>query len=59
MQRQVLSAAVDLVNGGQDMEEALSCYKTISNYVLNSTYNKSTTTGVTYGTYRCDLKPND
>ena len=44
MQKQVLSAAVDLVNGGQDMEEALFCYKTISNYVLNSTYNKTTTT---------------
>ena len=59
MQKQVLSAAVDLVNGRQDMEEALFCYKTISNYVLNSTYNKTTTAGVTYDTYRCDLKPND
>jgi hypothetical protein len=40
----VLSAAVDLVNGGgQDMEEALFCYKTISNYVLNQSqpYNKT------------------
>lgn len=44
IQKQVLSAAVDLVNGGQDMEEALFCYKTISNYVLNSTYNKPITT---------------
>ena len=43
IQKQVLSAAVDLVNGRQDMEEALFCYKTISNYVLNSTYNKPTT----------------
>ena len=42
-QMQVLSAAVDLVNGGLDTEEALFCYKTISNYVLNSTYNKPTT----------------
>ena len=40
IQKQVLSAAVDLINGRQDMEEALFCYKTISNYVLNSTYNK-------------------
>ena len=39
-QKEVLSAVVDLVNGGQDIREALFCYKTISNYVLNSTYNK-------------------
>jgi hypothetical protein len=37
IQKQVLSAAVDLVNGGQDMEEALFCY---NHYV---TYNKPTT----------------
>ena len=42
-QIQVLSAAVDLVNGGLDTEEALFCYKTISNYVLNSTYKELTT----------------
>ena len=43
-QTQVLNAAVDLVNGGLDMEEALFCYKTISNYVLNSIYKEPTTT---------------
>jgi hypothetical protein len=35
-QKEVLLAAVDLVNGGQDMEEALGCYRTISRYVLNT-----------------------
>jgi hypothetical protein len=39
-QQQVIQAAYDLVNGGQDMEEALFCYKTITQYVINSTYNK-------------------
>ena len=43
-QQQVIHAALDLVNGGQDMEEALFCYKTITQYVINSTYNKPTTT---------------
>ncbi len=35
-QLQVLEAAVDLVNGGLDMEEALMCYRTISQYVIAS-----------------------
>jgi len=35
-QLQVLEAAVDLVNGGLDMEEALMCYRTISQYVINT-----------------------
>jgi hypothetical protein len=35
-QLQVLEAAVDLVNGGLDMEEALMCYRTISEYVINT-----------------------
>jgi hypothetical protein len=39
-QQQVIQAALDLVNGGQDMEEVLFCYKTITQYVINSTYNK-------------------
>lgn len=43
-QQQVIQAAYDLVNGGQDMEEALFCYKTITQYVINSTYNKPITT---------------
>ena len=43
-QTQVLNAAVDLVNGGLDMEEALFCYKTISNYVFNSAYKEPVTT---------------
>lgn len=34
-QNQVLLAAVDLVNGNQDMEEALGCYAVISRYVAN------------------------
>ena len=42
-QQQVIQAAYDLVNGGQDMEEALFCYKTITQYVINSTYNKPIT----------------
>ena len=43
-QKQVIQAALDLVNGGMDMEEALFCYKTITQYVINSTYNKPITT---------------
>ncbi len=35
-QNAVLLAAVDLVNGGMDMEEALGCYRIISQYVLNT-----------------------
>lgn len=35
-QLQVLEAAVDLVNGGLDMEEALMCYRIISQYVLST-----------------------
>lgn len=35
-QKQVLEAAVDLVNGGLDLEEALGCYRTISSYVLKN-----------------------
>jgi hypothetical protein len=34
-QQAVLEAAIDLVNGGLDLEEALYCYRVISNYVLN------------------------
>ena len=40
-QNAVLEAAVDLVNGGLDTEEALYCYRVISNYVLK---NQSNTT---------------
>jgi hypothetical protein len=43
-QQQVIQAALDLVNGGMDMEETLFCYKTITQYVINSTYNKQTST---------------
>ena len=32
----VLSAAVDLMNGGMDTREAIGCYKVISEYVLNT-----------------------
>lgn len=32
-QIEVLQAAVDLINGGLDMEEALYCYRTIYKYV--------------------------
>lgn len=35
-QKAVLTAAVDLVNGGLDMEESLGCYRVISQYVLNT-----------------------
>ena len=35
-QLQVLEAAVDLVNGGLDLEECLMCYRIISQYVINS-----------------------
>ena len=35
-QNDVLQAAVDLVNGGMDTEEALVCYRVISQYVLNT-----------------------
>ena len=38
-QRQVLEAVVDLMRGGMDMEEIFFCYKTISDYVRNSTIN--------------------
>ena len=38
-QRQVLEAVLDLVKGGMDMEETLFAYKTISDYVRNSTFN--------------------
>jgi hypothetical protein len=43
-QKQVIQAALDLVNGNMDMEEALFCYKTITQYVINSTYNKPIST---------------
>ena len=43
-QQQVIQAAYDLVNGGLYMEEALFCYKTIIQYVINSTHNESITT---------------
>lgn len=33
-QNEVLKAAVELVNGGLDLEEALWYYRTISKYVL-------------------------
>lgn len=39
-QQKVLQAALDLVNGGQDLEEVLHCYSTIAKYVINSTYNE-------------------
>lgn len=35
-QNDVLSAAVDLMNGGLDMEETFLCYRTISTYVLKT-----------------------
>ena len=35
-QNDVLSAAVDLMNGGLDMREAFFCYRTISTYVLKT-----------------------
>ncbi len=35
-QNNVLSAAVDLMNGGLDMEESFLCYRTISTYVLKT-----------------------
>ena len=35
-QNYVLSAAVDLMNGGLDMEESFLCYRTISTYVLKT-----------------------
>ena len=35
-QNDVLSAAVDLMNGGLDLEEAFLCYRTISTYVLKT-----------------------
>ena len=35
-QNDVLQAAVDLINGGMDTEEALGCYRAISQYVLNT-----------------------
>jgi hypothetical protein len=39
-QKKVLWAALDLVNGGQDLEKDLYCYSTIAKYVINSTYNE-------------------
>jgi hypothetical protein len=36
-QRNVLEAAMDLMNGGLDGEEILGCYQVISDYVTNST----------------------
>lgn len=39
-QKKVLWAALDLVNGAQDLEEVLYCYSTIAKYVINSTYNE-------------------
>jgi len=35
-QRDVLYAAMDLMNGGLDMEESFLCYRTISTYVLKT-----------------------
>ena len=35
-QNDVLQAAIDLMNGGLDMEEAFLCYRTISTYVLKT-----------------------
>ena len=35
-QNDVLQAAIDLVNGGMDTEEAVGCYRVISQYVLNT-----------------------
>ena len=35
-QRNVLEAAIDLVNGGLDAEEALGCYRVICDYVASS-----------------------
>jgi len=35
-QNDVLLAAVDLMNGGMDMEEAFVCYRVISKYVMNT-----------------------
>jgi hypothetical protein len=39
-QLQVLEAAADLVNGGMDTEEALMCYRVISQYVVNTKLDK-------------------
>ena len=35
-QNDVLLAAVDLINGGMDMEEALGCYRVIAQYVVKT-----------------------
>lgn len=35
-QNDVLLAAVDLMSGGMDMEEAFGCYRVISQYVMNT-----------------------
>jgi len=35
-QNDVLQAAVDLINGGMDTEEALGCYRVIAQYVVNT-----------------------
>jgi hypothetical protein len=39
-QKKVLYSALDLVNGGQDLEKDLYCYSIIAKYVINSTYNE-------------------
>jgi hypothetical protein len=48
-QTAVLTAALDLVNGGLDLEECLDCYRVISKYVMENPPQ------VKYGTYRCEL----
>jgi hypothetical protein len=40
-QRQVLESVLDLAKGGMDTEETLFAYKTVSDYVRNSTVNHS------------------
>jgi hypothetical protein len=35
-QNDVLLAAVDLINGGMDTEEALGCYRVIAQYVVKT-----------------------
>ncbi len=35
-QNDVLQAAVDLINGGMDTEEALGCYRVIAQYVVKT-----------------------
>jgi len=48
-QTAVLTAALDLVNGGLDLEECLDCYRVISKYVMENPPQ------VKYGTYPCEL----